>query len=84
MAKRSARLEFTSAAVRDGLPSGGGGALHHVQLMSINVQALGSKLAKYRDQLEESLEEVGEATGIEVSRLRSIEGGEQEPQATRS
>jgi transcriptional regulator with XRE-family HTH domain len=52
--------------------------------MSINVQALGSKLAKYRDQLEESLEEVGEATGIEVSRLRSIEGGEQEPQATRS
>ena len=47
--------------------------------MSINLQALGSKLAKYRDQLEESLEEVGQATGIEVARLRAIEGGEQEP-----
>lgn len=47
--------------------------------MSINLQALGSKLAKYRDQLEESLEEVGEATGIEVVRLRAIESGAQEP-----
>ena len=79
MAGRSACLQFTSAAVRDGLPSGGDGALYHVQLMSINLQALGSKLAKYRDQLEESLEDVGEATGIEVARLRAIEGGKQEP-----
>lgn len=47
--------------------------------MSINLQALGSKLARYRDQLQESLEEVREATGIEVVRLRAIEGGEQEP-----
>lgn len=47
--------------------------------MSINLQALGSKLARYRDQLGESLEEVGEATGIEVERLRAIESGAQEP-----
>lgn len=47
--------------------------------MSINLKALGSKLAKYRDQLNESIEELGEATGIEVARLYTIEGGEQEP-----
>lgn len=47
--------------------------------MSINLQALGSKLSRYREQLEESLEEVGEATGIAAARLRAIEGGDQEP-----
>lgn len=70
---------FASDDGREGLPLGKGGLRYHVVLMSINLQVLGSKLAKYRDQLEESLEEVGEATGIEVARLRAIEGGEQEP-----
>jgi Zn-dependent peptidase ImmA (M78 family)/transcriptional regulator with XRE-family HTH domain len=47
--------------------------------MSINLQALGLKLAKYRAQLERSFEEVAEATGIEIDRLRSIEQGSLEP-----
>jgi Zn-dependent peptidase ImmA (M78 family) len=47
--------------------------------MAINLEALGSKLAKYRDQLTETLEEVAAATGIEVDRLRLIEQGSQEP-----
>lgn len=47
--------------------------------MAINLQALGAKLSKYRDQLTQTLEEVATATGIEVDRLRSIEGGLQEP-----
>src|SRR3569832_2883428 len=47
--------------------------------MATNLQALGSKLTKYRDQLEETLDEVAGATGIEVGRLRLIEQGAQEP-----
>jgi len=47
--------------------------------MPINLQALGSKLSKYRDQLTETLDEVAAATGIGAARLRSIERGEIEP-----
>lgn len=47
--------------------------------MPINLQALGSKLSKYRDQLTETLDEVAAATGIEAGRLRAIEQGATEP-----
>lgn len=47
--------------------------------MAINLQALGTKLSKYRDQLTQTLEEVATSTGVEVERLRSIEQGETEP-----
>jgi Zn-dependent peptidase ImmA (M78 family) len=47
--------------------------------MAINLQALGAKLAKYREQLIETVEEVAAATGVEVGRLRLIEQGAQEP-----
>lgn len=47
--------------------------------MPINLQALGLKLSKYRDQLTQSLEEVATATGIEAGRLRAIEQGGAEP-----
>lgn len=47
--------------------------------MAINLQALGSKLAKYREQLKESVIEVGAATGISAERLVAIEGGQVEP-----
>jgi len=47
--------------------------------MAINLQALGSKLSKYRDQLTQTLEEVATSTGVEVERLRSIEQGETAP-----
>lgn len=47
--------------------------------MPINLQALGSKLSKYRDQLTQTLDEVAAATEIEANRLRSIEQGTVEP-----
>lgn len=47
--------------------------------MPINLAALGSKLAKYRDQLTQALDEVAAATGIEVDRLRAFELGDAEP-----
>ena len=47
--------------------------------MTINLQALGNKLRKYRDQLQETQEDVARSTGIEVSRLASIESGHLEP-----
>jgi Zn-dependent peptidase ImmA (M78 family) len=47
--------------------------------MPISLQALGSKLSKYRDQLTQTLDEVATATGIDTGRLRSIERGETEP-----
>lgn len=47
--------------------------------MTINLQALGSKLSKYREQLQETLEEVAQSTGIEFNRLTSIELGTLEP-----
>lgn len=47
--------------------------------MSINLTALGSKLAKYRMQLKESIAEVATATGIDAKRLEAVETGQPEP-----
>ncbi|WP_209020034.1 XRE family transcriptional regulator [Allopusillimonas soli] len=47
--------------------------------MTINLQTLGTKLSKYRSQVTQTVEEVAKATGIESSRVRSIESGVQEP-----
>lgn len=47
--------------------------------MTINLQALSSKLVKYRGQLKESITEVAASTGIDVVRLTSIEAGQVEP-----
>lgn len=47
--------------------------------MAINLQTLGSKLAKYRGQLKESITEVASSTGIDAVRLISIEAGQAEP-----
>ena len=47
--------------------------------MAINLQMLGSKLVKYRDQLQESVDEVASVTGIEAARLAAIEAGSAEP-----
>lgn len=43
--------------------------------MAINLQTLGSKLRRYRDQLKESLEDVSQSTGIQSDRLAGIEEG---------
>jgi len=40
---------------------------------------LGAKLKKYRDQLQESVAEVGALTGIDAGRLEQIEAGAAEP-----
>jgi len=47
--------------------------------MAINLEKLGSKLAKYREQLEESVDEVASSTGIDARRLTAIEAGQTEP-----
>lgn len=47
--------------------------------MAINLQTLGSKLAKYRGQLKESTVDVASSTGIDASRLAAIEAGQAEP-----
>ncbi|MDI9331928.1 MAG: helix-turn-helix transcriptional regulator [Alphaproteobacteria bacterium] len=47
--------------------------------MAIDLKTLGSKLAKYRGQLEESVIEVASATGIDAARLTAIEAGQVEP-----
>lgn len=47
--------------------------------MAINLQILGAKLVRYRDQLQESPEEVAAVTGIELDRLVAIEAGIAEP-----
>ncbi len=47
--------------------------------MAIDLQILGSKLAKYRGQLKESSIEVASSTGIDAARLVSIEAGQAEP-----
>lgn len=46
--------------------------------MSINLSLLGSKLAKYREQLQESLIDVAGSTGIDAPRLAQIEDGQTE------
>lgn len=47
--------------------------------MAIDLRTLGSKLAKYRGQLKESIVEVASSTGIDAARLAAIEVGQQEP-----
>jgi len=47
--------------------------------MAIDLLLLGSKFAKYREQLQESLTDVSGATGITVTRLSQIEDGQTEP-----
>ncbi len=47
--------------------------------MAIDLQTLGSKLAKYRGQLKESINDVASSTGIDAVRLISIEAGQAEP-----
>lgn len=47
--------------------------------MAIDLRSLGSKLSKYRGQLMSSLNDVASATGIDASRLDSIEKGQTEP-----
>lgn len=47
--------------------------------MAINLRMLGSKLTKYREQLQESFTEVASSTGIDAARLAGIEAGEIEP-----
>lgn len=47
--------------------------------MGINLAVLGAKLKKYRDQLQESVAEVGVLTGIDAGRLEQIEAGAAEP-----
>lgn len=47
--------------------------------MAIDLKSLGSKLAKYRGQLKESIIEVATATGIDTARLTAIEAGQVEP-----
>lgn len=47
--------------------------------MTIDLRILGSKLAKYRGQLKESIVEVSASTGVDTARLTSIEAGQAEP-----
>jgi Zn-dependent peptidase ImmA (M78 family)/transcriptional regulator with XRE-family HTH domain len=47
--------------------------------MTIDLQTLGSKLSKYRVQLEETIIEVAFSTGIDAARLTAIEAGQAEP-----
>ena len=47
--------------------------------MAIDLRTLGSKLAKYRGQLKESLVEVASSTGIDTARLTAIEAGQLKP-----
>ena len=47
--------------------------------MAIDLRLLGSKLAKYREQLQESKIDVACSTGIDVARLAQIENGQVEP-----
>ena len=47
--------------------------------MAIDLQVLGSKLRRYREQLQESFEEVSQATGIAPDRLEAMESGSIRP-----
>lgn len=46
---------------------------------SMNLQTLGLKLLRYRDQLTQTVDEVAIGTGIGTDRLRLIEAGQVEP-----
>jgi Zn-dependent peptidase ImmA (M78 family) len=47
--------------------------------MAIDLRTLGSKLAKYREQLKESIVEAAASTGIDAARLAAVEAGQAEP-----
>lgn len=47
--------------------------------MAIDFRLLGSKLLKYREQLQESITDVADSTGIDATRLAQIEEGRTEP-----
>lgn len=47
--------------------------------MAIDLRLLGDKFAKYREQLQETLDDVAGSTGIDSARLAQIEGGQTEP-----
>jgi Zn-dependent peptidase ImmA (M78 family) len=47
--------------------------------MSIDLKSLSSKLTKYREQLKESIDNVATATGIDSTRLATVEAGQTEP-----
>lgn len=47
--------------------------------MTVDLRTLGSKLAKYRGQLQESIVDASFATGIDAERLTFIEAGKAEP-----
>jgi Zn-dependent peptidase ImmA (M78 family)/DNA-binding XRE family transcriptional regulator len=54
-------------------------ALPYDLLMAINLDTLSKKLSKYRGQLQETVDEVAEATGISTARLTALEAGSVEP-----
>lgn len=47
--------------------------------MALNLELVGSKIRRYREQLELSLEELAATTGIPMQRLEQCELGKQEP-----
>lgn len=47
--------------------------------MTLNLTLLGSKIADYRNELRDSIEDVALATGIDLSRIVKIESGSIEP-----
>ena len=47
--------------------------------MAIDLKSLGTKLSKYRELLMSSLDHVASSTGIDATRLQSIEFGQIEP-----
>ncbi len=47
--------------------------------MALNLELVGDKIRRYREQLEFSLQELATATGIPVQRLEQCEAGKQEP-----
>lgn len=47
--------------------------------MALNLELVGNKIRRYREQLEVSLQELAAATGIPLQRLEQCEAGKQEP-----
>lgn len=47
--------------------------------MALNLELVGNKIRRYREQLELSVQELATATGISVERLEQCEAGKQEP-----
>ncbi len=47
--------------------------------MAINLQLVGEKIRRYREQLQLSLGELSQSTGLPIDRLAQFEAGEKEP-----